>query len=441
MKDAWVALSIAGALLVACATVRSDAPQRPIGATDPINMTVAVRAEIAEAKLGDGDDVERICPEALASAQIFRRVVYPARQTARPELAVVFRVVARRDEPDSLQNVKVLGTVLSGLLLTPVIRYRNTTVLTCELEVLDGPRPLRRYTARGSGIFDRARSILDTQILPRFGGLRLVGLRREEVERWQAERRETVSGSTANKELMRLGHLLNRAVTWGYLRASPARGIKRAKEAPGRARYLTPEERDKLLNGADVTVKAKDGRAWTTRREPNPALRLYILAALQTGARRGELAGLTWADVDMKARTVTFQQTKNGDARSVRMADTLREALQALPRPLDPGARVLPGREPAVLTRAFAWLCDDLKLVNLRFHDLRHDAASTLTMAGVPQRTVMAILGHRDPRMTMRYQHLTPEHLREAVRALDDATREALRPASSGTISAPASGA
>ena len=40
-------------------------------------------------------------------------------------------------------------------------------------------------------------------------------------------------------------------------------------------------------------------------------------------------------------------------------------------------------------------------------------------MAGVPQRTVMEILGHRDARMTMRYQHLTPGHLQEAMRALD----------------------
>lgn len=60
-----------------------------------------------------------------------------------------------------------------------------------------------------------------------------------------------------------------------------------------------------------------------------------------------------------------------------------------------------------------------LKLSNLTFHDLRHDTASTLTMAGVAQRTVMALLGHRDPRMTLRYQHLSPEHLRDAVRALD----------------------
>jgi integrase len=77
---------------------------------------------------------------------------------------------------------------------------------------------------------------------------------------------------------------------------------------------------------------------------------------------------------------------------------------------------------------------------NREFHDLRHDAASTLTMAGVPQRTVMAILGHRDPRMTMRYQHVSPDHLREAVQALDGAGQAALRPGSSGTISAPATG-
>lgn len=89
----------------------------------------------------------------------------------------------------------------------------------------------------------RARSILDTQLLPRFGGTKPAKVRRENIERWQAERRERVSGSTANKELQRLGHLLNRGVAWGYLKTSPARGIKRAKEAPGRTRYLSAEER------------------------------------------------------------------------------------------------------------------------------------------------------------------------------------------------------
>lgn len=318
---------------------------------------------------------------------------------------------------------------------TAQLMYRNTKTAIAKGEVLgvreEGLRfktfAEKRYWPTVKANLStweqvRARSILNTQILPNFGDLKLSRLRREEIERWQAERRHSVSASTANKELMRLGHLLNRAVEWGYLKANPARGIKRAKEAPGRVRYLSAEERDKLLNGAVVTIKAKDGRTWTSRREPNSTLRLYMLAALQTGARRGELLSLRWADVDMKARMLTFRQTKNGDSRTVPITDTLREALQALPRPLKSEASVFPERDPNVLSRAFARLVKDLKLLNLRFHDLRHDAASTLTMAGVPQRTIMAILGHRDPRMTMRYQHLSPDHLRDAARALDNPT-------------------
>ena len=99
------------------------------------------------------------------------------------------------------------------------------------------------------------------------------------------------------KVTLRVNPILNRAMEWKYLKANPAHGVRGAKEAPGRVRYLSAEERDTLLNGADVTVKAKDGRTWTVRRVPNPALRLYILAALQTGARRGEVLALRWADV------------------------------------------------------------------------------------------------------------------------------------------------
>jgi integrase len=134
---------------------------------------------------------------------------------------------------------------------------------------------------------------------------------------------------------------------------------------------------------------------------------------------------------------LTFRQTKNGDARTVPLTETLREALGARPRSLDPQAHVFPERDPKVLSRSFARLTARLGLKDLRFHDLRHDAASTLTMAGVPQRTIMAVLGHRDPRMTMRYQHLTPDHLRDAMRALDGAAGTG----SSGTITAPVNGA
>jgi integrase len=242
---------------------------------------------------------------------------------------------------------------------------------------------------------------LDSMILPRFGTARLSRLHKDSVEAWAAERIGEVAASTFNKELWTLKNLCKCAVEWGYMKTNPVRGVKRMREAKGRVRYLEPEERETLL------------------REANPILRLYILAALHTGARRGELIRLRWKDVDFRARTVAFVDTKNGDSLSIPMTDTLREMLQELPRPLDQETPVFPEREPLVLTRGFTRLVKRLKIKDLTFHDLRHDTASTLTMSGVPLRTVAEILGHRDMRMTVRYAHLSPQHLQQAIRALD----------------------
>ena len=101
----------------------------------------------------------------------------------------------------------------------------------------------RRYWPAVSGTLApmwaaRSQTMLDGIILPRFGDMKLSAIRQEAVETWYAERLGKVSATTANKELARLKHLLGRAVTWGYLKANPARAIKRAKEAPGRVRYL-----------------------------------------------------------------------------------------------------------------------------------------------------------------------------------------------------------
>jgi len=266
----------------------------------------------------------------------------------------------------------------------------------------------------------RSRGILDA-LLEVFGDRKLSSLRQEEIERWHAARRGAVKAATANKELARLKHALGRAVAWGYLKASPAAKVAKAKEAGGRVRYLTAEERQALLEGSVATVQATDGRSWTVEHTPAPALRLYILAALMTGARRGELLRLRWSDVDMKRRTVTFRETKNGHDRTVPMTPALAEAFQKLPRPLDASSPVLPIYDPHVLTRAFARHAKRVGVQDLTFHDLRHDAASTLTMAGVSQRAVMELLGHRDPRMTVRYQHLAPDHLKDAMQALERA--------------------
>jgi integrase len=268
---------------------------------------------------------------------------------------------------------------------------------------------------------ERTRGILDRQLLPRFGGLAMTAIRREAIEAWYGERCAAVKASTANKELGRLKHALARASDWGYLRVSPAARIRKAKEPTGRTRYLTDEERTRLLEGDEVTIKTSDGRAWTQRRAPSPVLRVYLVAALHTGARRGEFCQLTGADVDWKAKTLTLRAQKTKTVRTLPMTEALEQLLRSLPRSLDPAAPLLPAIQPMELTRAFRRYVQAIGLANLTFHDLRHDVGSTLAMAGVPQRAIMEILGHRDLRMSARYQHVAPDHLRKAVGALGQA--------------------
>jgi integrase len=248
---------------------------------------------------------------------------------------------------------------------------------------------------------ERVAEILRTTLIPTFGDHRLSAIRKDQVEAWASARLADVSASTLNKEIWVLKNALKSAVSWAYLKASPAADLRRVKESQGRVRYLEPDERDDLLTHA------------------NPRLKRYIIAALQTGARRGELVRLTWRDVDFTTGIVTFVGTKNGDARSIPMTRTLRAMLEGLDRSTE---TVLPPYEPRVLTRSFMRLARRLEIKDLTYHDLRHDAASTLAMAGVPLRTISAILGHRDPRMTIRYAHLAPEHLKDAMRALDTST-------------------
>ncbi len=76
-------------------------------------------------------------------------------------------------------------------------------------------------------------------------------------------------------------------------------------------------------------------------------------------------------------------------------------------------------RSPPQVSVTFRRVCKKLEILNFRFHDLRHTAASWLRMQGADIHTVAQLLGHKDLRMAARYQHLSPAFLADAVNSLD----------------------
>jgi len=220
--------------------------------------------------------------------------------------------------------------------------------------------------------------------------------------------KETSCGkeATANRYRSVARNMWNKAAAWGFVPrgVNPWTETTKGRER-SRERFLTQKEAGKLLAAASD---------W---------LRPILIAALHTGARRGDLLGLSWKDVDMDHKLLVFRNTKTGDDRPVPISDTLVSTLKELPSRFGEGVVFVgAGGQPVnveALRTAWRRAVRSAGIGRCRFHDLRHSAASFMVQAGVPLYDVSKILGHRDVRMTQRYAHLAPDHLRGAVAALD----------------------
>lgn len=126
----------------------------------------------------------------------------------------------------------------------------------------------------------------------------------------------------------------------------------------------------------------------------------------------GELLRLRWSDVDVSRRALRILETKNGESRSIPLPQPAVEALRQLPRHLGSDLLFATPEGPATFPRK-AWekALKDSGVTDFRFHDLRHSCASYLAMAGATIREIEEILGHKSLQMTVRYSHLSDQHL------------------------------
>lgn len=217
-----------------------------------------------------------------------------------------------------------------------------------------------------------------------------------------------VSGSSVNRELSLISHVLNTATReWELPISNPVRVIRKAKENPGRERRLTKDEEARLLAQLEPSSRTERGM-FESGGTQNPWIKPIVLFALETGMRRGEILSLTWSNVDISKRVARLTDTKNGEGRSVPLTLKSKALLECLPRSID--GRVFATSAEAVKL-AFARAVERAQIVDFHFHDLRHEAISRLFEKGLNVMEVASISGHKTLQMLKRYTHLSSESL------------------------------
>lgn len=219
------------------------------------------------------------------------------------------------------------------------------------------------------------------------------------------------SPATINRYLAALSHAFTIAVKeWGWVDDNPLRKVTKPREPRGRVRFLSDEERERLLTACKAST--------------SPDLYHAVILALSTGARQQEILGARWAQVDLHRKVITLDVTKNGERRVLPLAGPALELLRerSKVRRIDTDL-VFPGRlhpdKPVDLRTPFESACKAAEITDFHWHDLRHTAASYLAMNGASLAEIAEVLGHKTLAMVQRYAHLSEAHTAGVVERMN----------------------
>lgn len=285
------------------------------------------------------------------------------------------------DIPES--NLKTLGDLADKYLAdhskpnkTPKSYIRDRGILKCVLGVIGNETPLSAITG-------------------------------EVISNWKRERRGNgAAPGTINKEMALLSHLFTLSIAWGWGSSNPCTRIPREKVRNMKERWVTEEEEVRLLSVASQRIAP------------------IIAFALNTGFRRGEILSLTWDQVNLSRRMITFWDQKNGGRDSIPLNDRALNILSDLygTRSLKTSCVFLTSNGTAYsernITRDFNLAVKKSGIAPVRFHDLRHTFATRLVHAGVDLYTVQRLGRWRTLSMVMRYAHHNVDSLRASMDAV-----------------------
>lgn len=221
---------------------------------------------------------------------------------------------------------------------------------------------------------------------------------------------ETRSPATVVRYMAALSHVFTIAINeWQWLEDNPLRKVKKPREPRGRVRFLSDEERSRLLDAC--------------KQSKNKYLYMCVILALSTGMRKSELMSLKWDALNLNEGYLILHATKNDQRRRVPLAGPALNLLKqhAKIRRLDTDL-LFPGDNPLTpidLRTAFENALKKAGIEDFRWHDIRHSTASYLAMNGASLAEIAEVLGHKTLAMVKRYAHLTEDHVSSVVTAMN----------------------
>lgn len=214
---------------------------------------------------------------------------------------------------------------------------------------------------------------------------------------------EPIKSSTINRELNSIRKMFSLAVANEWINKSPYKGVEKLREENPQERFLSKEEEERLLKAAEGSY-----------------VRSLIIVALKTAMRRNELLNMKWENIHMKERYLDVLKTKSGKPRKLPIGNTLLKEFENIERKSEyVFTNPRTGKSYVDFKKKLHSIMEDAEIEGLRFHDIRHTAATRMVAAGVDLVVVKDILGHSGISTTMRYSHPVPEIKLEAMKLLE----------------------
>ena len=301
-----------------------------------------------------------------------------------------------------------IPSTLSSRKSDSFVKNTKTELVNLDTFVADIYLPYVKARKRSWHIDER---IARKYLSPFFGDRPLSQISRCNVEDWMHYLLNSgLAPVTCNRILAVFKTICSFAENRSFLPAgqSPCRGVSSFRAHSQRERYLTQDEAQRLMCALEKSERIEAS-----------AVRLLLL----TGARKNEILKARWENVNLEQRLLTVPVSKSGKPRHIVLSDAAVSVIKAIPRKagipwLFPGHAS--GKPLSDLYLFWNKLRQELGLTDVHIHDLRHTFASFLVNSGHSLYEVQKILGHCDPRTTMRYAHLGQASLLAAAKTVSD---------------------